>query len=171
MEMLKISTARPSPVLQPGRLARAAPRPTTAHAAYKFIYMYRFIFVIAKCYNIIMLCRSSDCCRGRSTFRPPSPWLPCRAGRVENDNDDDDDDVRCTHVFSPSDDDSDSFFAATTVGARRWCWGRGTGEERLLDVGEGYPRPPVKYNRRRSPPPPVVRLPPRHYRSAGYSII
>jgi len=151
MEMLKISTARPSPVLQPGRLPPppAAPRPATALAAYKFIYMYRFIFVIAKCYNIIMLCRSSDCCRGRSTFRPPSPWLPCRAGRVENDNDDD---VRCTHVFSPSDDDSGSFFAATTVGARGWCWGRGTGEEGLLDVGEGYPRPPVKYNRRRSPP-------------------
>jgi len=162
MEMLKISTARPSPVLQPGRLARATPRPTTALAAYKFIYTYRFIFVIAKCYNIIMLCRSSDCCRGRSTFRPPSPWLPCRAGRAENDNDDDD--VRCTHVFSPSDDDS--FFAATTVGAKGWCWGRGTGEEGMLDVGEGYPRPPVKYNHRRSPPPPPapsLRLPPRHY--------
>jgi len=75
MEMFKISTARPS--FFPGyRPAPPLHDPPPWRLYVFIIYMYRFIFVIAKCYNIIMLCRSSDCCRGRSTFRPPSPWLP-----------------------------------------------------------------------------------------------
>jgi len=78
------------------------------------------------------------------------------ARRVENDNDDDDDDVRCTHVFSRC-----RTTTATRFSPRQPSTVRGddAGPHRgggSLKRRGGYPRPPVKYNRRRRSPPRAV---------------